>query len=155
MSPKFRTVFPPAKLVDLEPVALAPHQLTYPSLVQPKLIRSKLVRPALVRRRIAGRNVAAKFRKKLTSMRAGQFLLAVTEHSAECGIGFQNPAIQPANPDSNRRPFKHRLEQQIVVVNPRRRKLGNHVHTVTTTEQPQVSGLRCQVIDFPFLRPDT
>src|ERR1019366_8767065 len=66
-SPEFATVAAPAELVDFEAVALAPHQLSHPSLV-----RATRVRPTLVRRRTAGRNVAAKFRKKLSSIRAGQ-----------------------------------------------------------------------------------
>src|SRR6266851_4030250 len=97
MSPEIGTVFAPAALFDFERVALASHQLAQQSLVL---------------RKIVGREFAAKFGtkfgKELASVCAGQFLLAVAEHSAERGIRFQNSAIELANPDSNRGPFKHR-----------------------------------------------
>jgi len=75
-------------------------------------------------------------------MRAPQFLLAVAEHSAERGVRFQNPAIEPANPESNRRPFKHRLEAQIAPVVVHRRKLTNDIHADTAPLHFQVSGPR-------------
>jgi hypothetical protein len=66
--------------------------------------------------------------------------LAVAEHSAERGVRFENPAIQPANPDSNRRPFKHRLEAQIASIVVHRRKLTNDIHADTAPLHFQVSG---------------
>jgi hypothetical protein len=76
----------------------------------------------------------AKFWIELASVRACQFLLAVAEHSAERRIRFQNPAIELANPDSNRGPFKHRPEPRIALVFARRRKLPHDVHAGITPQ---------------------
>ena len=73
----------------------------------------------------------------LAGARPGQFLLAVAKHSAEREIRYENPAIEMANADSDRGPFKHRLETPIGAVIASRRKLGHDVH--------RGSGLRCPV----------
>lgn len=46
--------------------------------------------------------------EELTSVRTGQFLRGVAEHSAERGICFQNPAIELVNTHSDGGCFKHR-----------------------------------------------
>ncbi len=84
---------------------------------------------------------AIEFGIELAIVRARQFLTGVAEHSAEGGIGFQNPAIEPANSDSQRGPFKHREKAQIAIVIERRRKLGYDVH-VESGLRSQVSGRR-------------
>ena len=57
------------------------------------------------------------------------------------GIHFQNPAIELANPDSDRGRFKHCPKTQIAVIIACRRKLRDHVHTDTALKNFQVSGL--------------
>src|SRR5713226_3402260 len=125
MSPEIGTVFAPAALFDFERVALASHQLAQQSLVLRKIVGRKFAAKF-------GTKFAMKFRKELASVCAGQFLLAVAEHSAERGIRFQNSAIELANTDADRGPFKHRPEAQIAVVVAGRRKLGYHVHVDIT-----------------------
>ena len=74
---------------------------------------------------------ATTLRIEFASVRADQFLLAVAKHFTERGIRFQNPAIELANPDSDRGRFEHRPKTQIAVIIACRRKLGDHVHTDT------------------------
>jgi hypothetical protein len=113
---------------DFERITLAPQQLS---------------QQLFVGQKAGGINLAAslamKFRrscrKEIAVVRARQFLLAITKHFAECGIRFQNPAVELANPDSDRGPFEHRAEAQIGVVIEGRRKLGDDVHADVTLQE--------------------
>src|SRR5271169_3469540 len=111
MSPEFGTVFAAVAFFDLEKAALAPHQLAQRSLVGVGSKIDGIKFRANSRMRFAMK-LGMKSGKELSIARAGQFRGAVAEHSAECGIRFQNPAIEVANGDSDRGPFKHRLETQ-------------------------------------------
>ena len=61
-------------------------------------------------------------------MRAGQFLPAVAQQSAQCGIRFQDPAIELTYFNANRGPFKEREEAQIAIMIGGGRKLSDNVH---------------------------
>src|ERR1700687_5078599 len=92
-------------------------------------------------------NFTTTSRIKFARMRAGQFLLAVTKYSAKRGIHFQNPAIELANPDSDRGRFKHRPKTQIAVIIACRRKLGDHVHNDTALKNFSLKSQRNKVRD--------
>ncbi len=127
MSPELGTVFAPVALFDFERVALAPQQIGQQAFVWREIVIGNFAANFSA-------NFTTTFRIKLASVCAGQFLPAVAEHSAERGIRFQNAAIELANANSNRRPFKHRTEAQIAVVVACRRKLGHHVHVDITPD---------------------
>src|SRR6267143_4583315 len=136
MAPEFGAVFAPVMLFNFEQAALAPHQLAQQSFSWQKIVRINFAANFTT-------DFMTMFRIEFDRVRAGQFLLAVPKYFTERGIRFQNPAIELANPDPNRCPFKHRPEAQIALVIACRRKLGHDIHTDTTPRnfRSQVSGL--------------
>ena len=132
MSPELGTVFAPVAFFAFDRAALAPHQLAQRSFAGQKIAGINFAANFALNLRT---NCRINFRKEIASLRAGQFLRAVAQHSAERGIRFQNLPIEPANPDANRGPFKHCLEAQFAVVIVGRRKLGQNVHADTTPQE--------------------